>query len=271
MRVTKLLRQSKYAVYLVECRHHERPGWISESSDGPELVYPLEGGFWLKHDASSCVCLPARLSFIPAGASYQVGHFHRLPDRTLVIRLPDAGGAPPVVSHLFLKPVEAAGLQLLASALCDGADHPARAAVPKLLRHIQRRMEGAAIPHSWIIERAGRLERAVAHLLRYGASATVAECAAAAEIGEFHFRHLFRDCYATTPHALRRTLRMAKALGMILEGRTATSAACLSGFAHVSHLSGEFRRLIGRSPMALLNAHHVNGAREAAALWRCIR
>ena len=55
---------------------------------------------------------------------------------------------------------------------------------------------------------------------------------------------------------------------ILLEGGTATSAARLSGFTHASHLSGEFRRLTGRSPGALLRAHGMNGPREAAALWQ---
>lgn len=266
MRVSKLLRQPGYAIYRVECRHKERSSWIAETSRDAELIYPLDGGFLLKHEAGSCVCLPARLTVIPAGARYQIGHFDRLADRTLVIRLRSRTAGPSVVSHLFLKPFEAAGLQLLAAALGTGADNRVSAAVPKLLRDIRRRIEARGIPHSSIV-RAGGLERAIALLLRYGASATAEECAAAAEISEFRFRHLFRDCYATTPHAVRRTLRTAQSLRIILEGGTATSAARLSGFTHVSHLSSEFRRLTGRSPSALLAAFHVNGAREAAAVW----
>lgn len=267
MRITGLLRRPECAVYLVECRFHERPGWISERSDAPELIYPLEGGFLLRHGGGGCVCLPARLSVVPAGAVYEIGHFHRLPDRTLVVRLHNPDAAPANVSHLFLEPAEAAALQLLAAALRDGADIAAGATASKLLLHIGRRLAADAISHSSIVARAGRLERALAHLLRCGASATVAECAGAADLGEFHFRHLFRDRYATTPHAVRRTLRMAQAVRIMLEGGTATSAARIAGFTHVSHLSGEFRRLIGRSPSALLRAHEVNGAREAAVLW----
>lgn len=269
MRVTKLLRQSGYSVYRVRCRHKERSTWTAEYNRDAELVYPLDGGFLLKHDGGSCVCLPARLTVIPAGARYQVGHFHRLADHTLVIRLRSRTPGLSVVSHLFLEPFEAVGLQFLAASLGARPDTPENAAVSKLLGDIRRRAEGSAIPHSAIV-RTGRLERAMACLLRYGASATPAECAAAAEISESRFRHLFRDCYATTPHAVRRTLRTAQSLRMILEGGTATSAARLSGFAHVSHLSGEFRRLTGRSPSALLDAFRANGAREAAALWQGI-
>ena len=267
MRVTRLLRRPGCAVYLVECRFHERPGWIGECSHAPELIYPLEGGFLLRHGGGSCVCLPARLTVVPAGASYEIGHFHRLPDRTLVVKLRGSDAALTAVSHLFLEPAEAAALQLLASALRDGAEAPVGATVPTLLRHVRRRLAAGAISHSSLIARAGRLERALAHLLRSGASATVADCARAADLGEFHFRHLFRDRYATTPHAVRRTLRMAQAMRILLEGGTATSAARLAGFTHVSHLSGEFRRLVGRSPSALLRAHELDGAREAAALW----
>ena len=267
MRVTRLLRRAECAVYLVECRFHERPGWISERSHAPELLYPLEGGFLLRHGGGSAVCLPARLTAVPAGAVYEIGHFHRLPDRTLVVKLRGSGAALTAVSHLFLEPAEAAALQLLASALRNGPDDAAGVTVPKLLRHVRRRLAAGALPHSSLVARAGRLERALAHLLRCGASATVAECAGAADLGEFRFRHLFRDRYAITPHAVRRTLRMAQAMRILLEGGTATSAARLSGFTHVSHLSGEFCRLVGRSPSALLRAHEVNGAREAAALW----
>lgn len=267
MRLKRLLRRPECAVYLVECRFHERPGWIRERSHAPELIYPLEGGFLLRHGGGSCVCLPARLTAVPGGASYEIGHFHRLPDRTLVVKLRDPDAALTAVSHLFLEPAEAAALQLLASALRDGAEAPVGATVPKLLRHVRRRLAAGALSHSSLIARAGRLERSLAHLLRCGASATVADCAGAADLGEYRFRHLFRDRYATTPHAVRRTLRMAQAMRVLLEGGTATSAARLAGFTHVSHLSGEFRRLVGRSPSALLRAHEANGAREAAALW----
>ena len=266
MRVTRLLRRPECAVYLVECRFHERPGWIVERSHAPELIYPLEGGFLLRHGGGSCVCLPARLTVVPAGASYEIGHFHRLPDRTLVVKLRGSDAALSAVSHLFLEPAEAAALQLLASALRDAKD-PGSATVARLLRHVRRRLAASAISHSSLVTRAGRLERALAHLLRSGASATVADCAGAADLGEFRFRHLFRDCYATTPHAVRRTLRMSQATRILLEGGTATAAARLAGFSHVSHLSGEFRRLVGRSPSALLRVHEVNGASQAASLW----
>ena len=268
MRVTRLLRRPECTVYLVECRFHERPGWIGERSHATELLYPVEGGFLLRHGGGSAVCLPARVTAVPAGAAYEVGHFHRLPDRTLVVQLRQPDAALAAVAHLFLQPVEAAGLQLLASALRDGADDAAGATVPTLLRHVRRRLAAAAISHSGLVARGGRLERALAQLLRSGASATVADCAGAADLGEFRFRHLFRECYATTPHAVRRALRMAEAMRLLLEGGTATSAARLSGFTHASHLSGEFRRLIGRSPGALLRAHRVNGPWEAVALWQ---
>lgn len=264
MHIRILLRNPACVVYTVECRRHEHPAWINESSAGPELVYPIAGGFLLDTDGGSCVCLPARLTVLPAGSRYRIRHYRCLPDSTLVIRIDEGRtrSLPDRVSHMFLAPAEAATLQLFAAALCtaDGAG-----GVSALIAGVVRRARTAAVSHSRLATGAIRLERSLEGLLRH--DATVAECAQAAGLSEYYFRRRFRDCYGTTPHTVRRTLRLALALRYLLQGGTASAAARISGFAHASHLSGELRRLTGRPPSALLRAHRARGVCEAARLW----
>lgn len=264
MHIRTLLRHPACAAYTVECRRHEHPAWIEESSSGAELVYPLAGGFLLDADGGSCVCLPARLTVLPAGSCYRIRHFPCLPDSTLVIRVGKvrARSLPDRVSHMFLAPAEAATLQLLAAALC--ADE-SPSVVPALIAGFVQRARTAAVSHSKLANGAMRLERSLEGLLRHDAAVT--ECAQAAGLSEYYFRREFRNRYGTTLHPVRRTLRLARALQYLLQGGTASAAARISGFAHASHLSGELRRLTGHPPSALLRAHRAHGVREVARLW----
>lgn len=270
MRTVTLLRRENVAVYVVECRYHERSVWAAASSRFTELVYPLQGGYLLDHDAAVGVCLPARLILIPGGASYRIRHFCRLADRTLVISMRRAPYVPRGILHLFLGPGEVCGLQSLAASLRKG-DATATGALPKLLASIVSRISAASIPQSRLVAGADGLERSIEHMLTSGANASPEECARATGSSVHHFRHRFRETYATTPHRVVRTLRLAHALRYMLEGATATAAAQVTGFTHVSHLSNEFRRTTGRSPMALLSAIHAHGVREAATLWQPAR
>lgn len=264
MHIRTLLRHPACAAYTVECRHHEHPSWIDESSSGAELVYPLAGGFLLDADGGNCVCLPARLTVLPAGSHYRIGHFPCLPDITLVVRIGEGPvrSLPDRVSHMFLAPAEAATLQLLAAALC--ADEKPGVAVALIASFVQR-ARTAAVSHRKIAAGAMRLERSLEGLLRHDAA--VIECAQAAGLSEHYFRREFRNRYGTTFHPVRRTLRLARALRYLLQGGTASAAARISGFAHASHLSGELRRFTGQPPSALLRAHRAHGVREAARLW----
>lgn len=262
MRLRTLARQKSGLAYEVECRHHEHPAWITESSRCTELVYPVLGGFLLDDGESRSVCLPARLTMIPGGARYRVRHFTRLPDRTLVIILREPPCTPSGIAHRFLSATEAIGLQLLAYSLRSGV-----AAAEAPLAPVGAWLSELTGAVSTTAPRFAGLERALAELLRTGPTALPADCARAADLGVDEYRHRFRKAYGVTPHAVVRTLRLARALQAMLEGGTATTAAGVCGFTHLSHLSGEFRRLAGCSPRALLASFRGSNTHEQVGKW----
>lgn len=176
------------------------------------------------------------------------------------------------LSHMFLAPAEAAGLHLLAATLSASGGQGQEDASPllELIALVLGRLSSAAIPHATVAsEEAAGLERGLEHMLVHAGTETVAESARVARVGERRFRHGFRTLYSTTPNAVRRTLRLTQALDHMLAGGTVTGAARVSGFADVSHLSGEFRHLTDRAPSALLQAKRRCGLQEVAALWAC--
>ncbi len=87
-----------------------------------------------------------------------------------------------------------------------------------------------------------RIERDFAAPLRLSA------LAAAAGVSTFHLIRLFRAATGLTPHAYLEQVRVHRASELLRQGMGVSLVACLTGFADQSHLTRQFRKLVGVPP-----------------------
>lgn len=257
MRSRRLIRGPAFDIYLVECRFHESAFWVTEQERWPELVIPIAGGFLLRHADATAACQPGRLTLLPAGTAYEVGHIPHLPDRTLVFRfraLPeDLTGVLPFRSspvHRLLPPRTALAVQVLAEALIGGStdgDLPGR--VLDLVRLALEGVEQGTLASGM----AARIERALVAVAQEQVGGSVADLAASAASSDAHFARRFRDIHGITPGAFLTTRRLLCAWSSVREGTSMTEAARVAGFSHVAHLSHTLRRITGH-PMTQLES-----------------
>jgi|GEM_PF-5867041 len=251
MRLRRLIRESHFDAYVVECRFHEEPVWSMEADRWPELILPTAGGFLLRHDGVVAACCPGRLTLVPPGLTYEVGHLPHLPDTTLVIRLRgeswlSAWGAAclDVPVHRLLPLPVAFGMMLLAQTLMAEVAGAKTALLGRISAIIDLVMEGAG--HSRLGSgMPGRIERGIRAVLTGRAGANVPSLAMTAAASEAHFAREFRRLHGMTPGAFLGAQRLLRSWALMRKGSSMTEAARLTGFSHVAHLSNTVRRIAG--------------------------
>jgi AraC-like DNA-binding protein len=74
----------------------------------------------------------------------------------------------------------------------------------------------------------------------------------AAEIGVSRYQLIraFKEVYGLTPEDFRRQARVERARSLLRSNRKLVDIAVEAGFADQSHMTREFRRLVGPSPAA---------------------
>ena len=72
--------------------------------------------------------------------------------------------------------------------------------------------------------------------------------ARAANLSVYHFHRLFRRRYGRTPKQLVTALRVAEVQRLALGGLSLRAAADAVGFAHQSHMTTHFKRIVGLTP-----------------------
>ena len=261
MRLRIIRKHVAFDLYTVACRYHETIEWISERNHYTEIIYPLSGGFLLRH-GSDMLCYPGRLSLVPAAARYQVAHLPRFPDETLVFKLKHLPAAKqhhlanihsPL--HVVLSPRKTFLLQSLATGLMRNDAH-STSADAQLIAIMRRLLEDllhggqshdqAMQPDIRRLERAVRLLATRTHLLKPG------KLSASASYSQYHFNRRFREAYGITPHQAVIATRVAQALALMRKGETLSVAARAAGFSHIGHLSSRLRALGGLAPSRLL-------------------
>lgn len=96
---------------------------------------------------------------------------------------------------------------------------------------------------------ADRLAAARAYIERnFHRVPTLEEVAAAAQLSPFHFHRLFRRAYGQTPKQVATSLQVAEAQRLLLRGAAVAEAAAAAGFAHQSHMTARFKRVVGTTP-----------------------
>ncbi len=84
---------------------------------------------------------------------------------------------------------------------------------------------------------------------------TVEELARCVSVSPFHFAHQFRRSVGRPPHRFMIERKVSRAVALL--GETKLSVAEIAahcGFAHTSHLSRQFNRILGQSPAKLRQA-----------------
>ena len=260
MRLRIVRKHVAFDLYTVACRYHETTEWIRERNHYTEIIYPLSGGFLLRH-GSDMLCYPGRLSLVPAGARYQVAHLPRFPDETLVFKMKHLPAAQQQrlanihsPRHVLLSPRKTFLLQGLATGLMRNdaqtasSDAQLIAIMRRLLEYLLRggQSHDEAMQHDITrLERAVRLIATRTNLLEAG------ELSASASYSHYHFNRRFREAYGITPHQAVIAIRVAKALARVRKGETFSVAARAAGFSHVGHLSSRLRALGGLAPSRL--------------------
>ena len=95
--------------------------------------------------------------------------------------------------------------------------------------------------------------------LNFHVGITLAEIAETAGLSEFHFQRMFRRHYGKTPKQVTIELRVAEVQRLALGGASLKDAARAAGCAHSSHMTAQFKRLVGTTPRAWLRV--ARGAR----------
>jgi AraC-like DNA-binding protein len=89
----------------------------------------------------------------------------------------------------------------------------------------------------------------------YRRGPTLEELAREADCSPFYFHRLFRKAYGKTPKQTITELRIAEVQRLALRGVSLKDAAVAVGFAHHSHMTTTFKRMIGTAPRAWLQKH----------------
>ncbi len=275
MRLRIVRKHLAFDLYTVACRYHETTEWISEQNHYTEIIYPLSGGFLLRH-GSDILCYPGRLSLVPAGARYQVAHLPHLPDETLVFKLKHLPAAnqqhlanihSPL--HVLLSPRRTVLLQSLATGLMRN-DAQSTSADAKLIAIMRRMLEyllyGGQSHDEAMQHNITRLERAVRLLATRTHSLKPGKLSASASYSNYHFIRRFQEAYGITPHQAVIATRVAKALARLRGGETLSVAARASGFSHVGHLSSRLCALAGLAPSKLFQLNTPELFRRIAKL-----
>ena len=96
---------------------------------------------------------------------------------------------------------------------------------------------------------AARLAEAHAFVLKHFRRVpTLVEIAGAAGFSPYHFHRLYRRAYGKTAKQVMLELQVAEAQRLLLSGVAPETAARSVGFAHQSHMTQRFKKVVGTSP-----------------------
>jgi AraC family transcriptional regulator len=171
----------------------------------------------------------------------EVGCPATLPADTNIQKLPADHPAVRIVQHLARELEPAAGGRLLADGL-------ARAAAVHLLRQfapVPHVRAPHAAPPSAVLRAVDLMRRRLAEPL------TIDELAAAAGLSRFHFARQFKAATGHPPHEYLVRLRIDRAQELLRQHGRAWNFAAVAhevGFSDQSHLTRQFKRVVGVTP-----------------------
>lgn len=91
----------------------------------------------------------------------------------------------------------------------------------------------------------------------YAENVTLAELASIAQISPFYLLRVFHSEVGIPPHEYQTQVRIAQARKLLRKGRSISQAALETGFFDQSHLSRNFRRIVGVTPGQYLSQSKI--------------
>ena len=146
--------------------------------------------------------------------------------------------------------------RLLCAARAAGPDHeamPLRSLAMRLVQRFSPRVPGAqargGLPMHKVRQVIERIEDCPARM------PTVEELANGVSVSPYHFAHQFRRSVGRPPHRFMIERKVSRAVALLGETKLPVAEiAARCGFAHTSHLSRQFNRILGQSPAKLRHA-----------------
>lgn len=108
-----------------------------------------------------------------------------------------------------------------------------------------------------------RFVRVVAAATEHGSS--VSEIAACLGVGPRHLRRRCREAFGLSPAALRRVLRLQRAIATAQGAASLAEVAVRAGYADQSHLARDVRAMADTTPALLLGSQPAVGANRSTA------
>ena len=92
----------------------------------------------------------------------------------------------------------------------------------------------------------------------YAENVSLAQLASIVDLSPFYLLRIFREKVGLPPHEYQTQLRVARARQLMVErGRTISEAALEAGFFDQSHLSRNFKRIVGVTPARYLSKSNI--------------
>ncbi len=260
-RIAALAAGPGWRVSDIDCRSGPGDPAVEEAHERVAIAAVLAGSFAYRSGHGRALMSPGSILLGNQGAGFCCHHDHGVGDRCVAFHFDPqlieetAAALPGARRTVFAQP-RLPPLDALAPLL---ADIRALAAAPDPLaaEETALRLAGAALrlaqdssrPRARLADER-RMADAVARIARHHAEPlSLADLAADAGVGRYHFLRLFRQVVGTTPYQYMLTVRLAAAADRLRQGGgTVLDAALAAGFSDLSEFTRRFRDCFGAPP-----------------------
>ena len=91
----------------------------------------------------------------------------------------------------------------------------------------------------------------------YAENVSLAQLTSIANLSPFYLLRVFHNQVGFPPHEYQTQVRIAHARKLLLEGKSISQAALETGFCDQSHLSRNFKRIVGSTPGQYLSQSNI--------------
>jgi len=244
-----------HATYLTHTfARHTHDGFVVAAVERGVEAFYYRGAMRLAPAGSIVVVEPGEMHTGHAGS--RLGWTYRVlyPEAALLQRAAVAlGGSPdhvPSFPAVIEDPALYASFQQLHATL-DGSTTALEreSGLTEALAHLVARHGGERLTLPSIGREQGPVEVVRDYLeAHYGENPSLDELARLAGLSPFHLLRVFRRALQLPPHAYLTGVRIARAKALLAAGWPAARIATETGFADQSHLTRQFKRLVGVTP-----------------------
>ena len=244
-----------HATYLTHTfARHTHDGFVVGIIERGVEAFYYRGAMHLEPAGSIVVVEPGEMHTGHAGS--RLGWTYRVlyPEAALLQRVVAAlGGSPdrvPSFPAVIEDPALYASFQQLHATLGSPASNLEReSALTLALAHLVARHGGERLPLPLIGREHDAVEVVRQYLeTHYGENPSLDELARLAGLSPFRLLRVFRHALQLPPHAYLTGVRVARARALLAAGWPTARVATETGFVDQSHLTRQFKRLVGVTP-----------------------